>query len=100
MKKSGPEMMSVGASVWHKHWANYRICQCGNRVLSGFSKEGWNEVAKDEVGVCPQCGVSETNKTARIGVSRWVRTVKWYDPRTWGSGYWEERGVEKSDDRI
>lgn len=65
-------------------WRTYAVCPCGERFYAPFGdKFHVHHVA------CPSCG--RHKKEWSVRASRYVSQSVWWQPWTWGRGYWEDR---------
>ena len=65
-------------------WEKYAVCKCGWRERVPFG-----DLFHLHVEVCPRCGIEKFEM--EIETARWVHTVVWWNPKTWGTGNWETK---------
>lgn len=75
-------------------WKHYIICpKCERKEYAPFATP-----VHVHFECCPRCGTRKPDGFRRGGDlwtmvrMRWIDTVTWWKPRTWGTGYWEVHG--------
>ena len=61
----------------------YFVCLCGRHYTASFDDPFFIDPK-----TCGGCGRSTRDNTVKQ-IKKWVSEAIWYNPSTWGKGYWD-----------
>ena len=67
------------------NWDTYGVCPCGRHYKAHFGKLFFMHEK-----VCGDCGTGKEEWELRT--DKWISTSVWWNPTTWGDGYWVTKG--------